>query len=91
MAAHHDHKSDTPALTMLELFAAATMIILFWLGLKFGMGMMPKHFPDYQNESWFGFVVLITGIVSGFILAGVFMGSCLGIGLYLKKRKKRSG
>lgn len=73
---------------MLELFAAATVIILFWIGLKFGMALIPKHFPDYQNESWFGFVSLVTGIVSGFILAGLFIGSCLCIDMYLKKRKK---
>ena len=86
MGIHHN-KSKAGGLTIHELFAAAGAIILFWLGLKFGMKSAGGLFPEYESQSWFGIISLATGIVSGFIPAGVFMGLYMGIVTFLKKRK----
>lgn len=72
---------------MIELFIAVAAIILFWIGLKFGMKSADGFFPEYKNQPWFGIVSLSVGIISGFIPAGVFAGCCPGIVAFLKKQK----
>lgn len=87
MGTHH-HNKKAGGLDMTELVIAAAAIILFWIGLKFGMKSAGGLFPDDKNQPGFAILSLAAGIVSGFIASGVFTGLYLGIATFLKKRNK---
>lgn len=86
--AHLHHKSDTKKHAIFELFAVVVVIILFWVGLKFGMKSAAELLSDHQDAFWFGIVKVAAGILCGFIPAGACIGLYIYIVMLLRKNKE---
>ena len=84
----HNHKRHKDGPTMIELFAAVAVIILFWFGFKFGMRSAAELLFDHQDEFWFGILKGVAGIICGFVPAGVLAGLFIYIDMVLRKKKQ---
>ena len=86
----HKNKKSINGFTITELMYVLIVFTLLGLGIHFGAKFASDSFPDHKNESWFGLVVLVAGLVTGIIAVAVFIGSCMAIGGYLLRRKKKT-
>ena len=75
----HKNKKSINGFTITELIYVLILLTLFGLGFHFGDKFGSDRFPDH-----------VAGLVTGMIAVALFIGSCIAIGEYRLRRKKKT-
>ena len=82
----HQNRYQLYGFTIVEMIALLIVLALFWFGYTKGAELIRYlKISNPQGE----ILALAIGLISGTVLVITFVFSCMGIGIYLNKRKNR--